>query len=447
MWLIILLFLSIAFIVFTTSKLKWHPFLALLIAAFGYGILSRTMSLEQVVDSINSGFGNTIGYIGIVILAGSIIGKFLEKSGGAHKVAESVLKLVGQKRMPMAMSVVGYIVSIPVFCDSAFIILSPLVKALSKQTKTTLATGAMALSLGLYVTHSIIPPTPGPVAAAGLLNADLGMVILIGLPVSLVGLITGYFFSIKLASKIQITAPDDPDNDLINKNMEKGPSAFKSLVPILLPIVLIILRSINELPSQPFGAGAVSVFISFIGQPVVALMIGVLFSFLLPERLTREMLSPSGWLGEAIIAAAYIIIITGCGGAFGKVLQDSGIAEIIKQNLAGAKSLGILLPILIAAALKTAQGSGTVSIITSASLMAPLLVSLGLDSSMARALVVVAIGAGSMMASHANDSYFWVVTQMSYMTVRQGYKLQTVGTLITGFVTAFAAWIMGLIIL
>ncbi len=448
MWLILLLFISIAFIILSTSVFKWHPFLSLLAAAFGFGILSGHMSLKQVVDSINTGFGNTIGYIGIVILAGSIIGKFLEKSGGAHKLAEGVLKAVGKRNVPLAMSILGYIISIPVFCDSAFIILSPLAKALSRQTKTTISVAVIALSLGLIITHSIIPPTPGPVGAAAILGADLGMVILLGLPVSILALIFSWFFATRVASRIQIA------NNSITTEVEPAadkagysPSLVKSLLPIFLPIVLIIFRSISELPSHPFGANEITVILSFLGQPAVALLIGVLFSLLLPEKLTREMVSTSGWLGEGILGAAIIIIITGCGGAFGKVLQDSGIADVIKSNLSGAKSLNIFLPIIIAAALKIAQGSGTVAIITTAGIMAPILSPLGLDSYMAKSLVVVAIGAGSLIASHANDSYFWVVTQLSGMNVKEGYKLQTAGTFFTGIFAALAAWIVSLFIL
>ena len=447
MWLILLLFLSIAFIILSTSVLKWHPFLSLLIAAFGFGILSGTMTLQEVVSAVNSGFGNTIGYIGIVILAGSIIGKFLEMSGGAFKLANSTLKIVGKKNIPLAMSMVGYIVSIPVFCDSAFIVLSPLAKALAKQIKSSLAVTAIALSLGLYVTHSLIPPTPGPVAAAGILEADLGMVILLGLPVSLVGMIAGWFFSIKVASKFHISAPKPTEESAVTVELDSSPSLIKSLLPIFAPILLIILRSINELPFHPFGEGKMAIFISFIGQPTVALLLGVFLAFLLPRKLTKEMLSTTGWLGQGIVAAATIIIVTGCGGAFGKVLQESGIAEVIKNNLSGAKSLGIFLPIIIAAALKIAQGSGTVSIITSASLMAPLVVSLGLDSSLARALVVVAIGSGAMIASHANDSYFWVVTQMSNMSVNYGYKLQTIGTLFVGVICSLIVWLLSIWVL
>jgi GntP family gluconate:H+ symporter len=442
MWLIFLLIFSIVFIIISTSVLKWHPFLSLLMAAFGFGILSGTMSLMDVVNAINSGFGNTIGYIGIVILAGSIIGKFLEMSGGAHQMATGAIKLVGKKNIPLAMSIVGYIVSIPVFCDSAFIVISPLAKALTRQVKSTLATAAIALSLGLYVTHSIIPPTPGPVAAAGILEADLGMVILLGLPVSLIGLLTGWLFSIKIASKFQVESNGLKAESIKVEETNIAPSLLKSLLPIFTPILLIIFRSVSELPTQPFGTGNLSMLISFIGQPTVALLFGVLLAFTLPKRLTKDMLSTSGWLGQGIVAAATIIIVTGCGGAFGKVLQESGIAEVIKHNLSGAKSLGIFLPILIASALKIAQGSGTVSIITSASLMAPLVATLGFDAPLARALVVVAIGSGAMIASHANDSYFWVVTQMSNMNVNQGYRLQTLGTLVVGILSAISVWIV-----
>ena len=447
MWLIILLCISIAFIIISTSVFKWHPFLSLLIAAFGFGILSGTMSMNEVVDSVNSGFGNTIGYIGIVILAGSIIGKFLEMSGGAFKLALGVLKIVGKKNVPLAMSLVGYVVSIPVFCDSAFIVLSPLAKALSRQIKVSLAVTAIALSLGLIVTHSIIPPTPGPVAAAGILEADLGMVILLGLPVSLFALIGGWLFSIKIASRFKIDPTASTKDEPQQFETDSSPSLLKSLLPIFVPIALIVLRSLTALPSQPFGTGKLSMLISFVGQPSVALLIGVFLSFMLPKKLSKDMLSTSGWLGQGIITAATIIIITGCGGAFGKVLQESGIGEVIKNNLSGAKSLGIFLPIIIASALKIAQGSGTVAIIASASLMAPLVSSLELDSSSARALVVVAIGAGAMIASHANDSYFWVVTQISNMNVNQGYRLQTIGTLVVGILSALIVWILSLWVL
>lgn len=447
MWLVILLLLTVVFIIVATTKLKLHPFLALLISAFGYGVFCGKMSLADVVKSVNSGFGGTIGYIGIVILAGSVIGTFLEKSGGAFKLAESILKLVGRKNVPLAMSIIGYIVSIPVFCDSGFVILSSLGRGLSRKAKISLATSAVALSLGLYATHTMVPPTPGPIAAAGLLKADLGLVILWGLLVSLIALTAGWLFAVKFAGRVYINPESESEESSPEEIVTQGPSAIKSVIPILLPIVLIVLRSVGNLDAQPFGAGNAAAFISFIGQPVVALLVGVFFALLLPKKLTTEMLSTSGWVGQAVVAAATIIIITGCGGAFGKVLQNSGISEVVKGYLGKSAGLSIWLPFIIAAALKTAQGSSTVAIITTAGIVGPLLGALGLEAPTARALAVVAIGAGSMVVSHANDSYFWVVTGLSKMSVKDGYKLQTLGTLVEGGAAAIVLWVISLIVL
>jgi GntP family gluconate:H+ symporter len=447
MWLLILLLLAVVFIIVATTRLKLHPFLALLITAFGYGILCGRMSLQEIVQSVNAGFGSTVGYIGIVILAGAVIGTFLEKSGGAFKLAESILKFVGRKNVPLAMGIIGYIVSIPVFCDSAFVILSPLGRALSRKAKISLAASAIALSLGLYGTHTMVPPTPGPVAAAGLIGADLGLVILWGALVSIISLAAGWLFAVQIAAKVHINPATDLDESSIEQITTEAPSALKSIIPILLPILLIVLKSIGGLKSHPFGESSIFNIIDFIGQPVVALLIGVFFAFLLPKKLDTQMLSASGWVGQAVLAAATIIIITGCGGAFGKVLQNSGISEVVEGYLGHSAGLSIWLPFIIAAAIKTAQGSSTVAIITTAGLIEPLLGTLGLEAPTAKALVVVAIGAGSMVVSHANDSYFWVVTGFSGMTVKQGYKLQTLGTLVEGAAAAVALWIISLIVL
>lgn len=446
MWLVFLLGLSIVFIVLATTQLKIHPFLALLITAFGFGILSG-MPLGEVVKSVNDGFGGTIGYIGIVILAGSIIGTFLERSGGAYRLASSILRLTGEKNVPLAMAGVGYVVSMPVFCDSAFVLLSSLMKALASKAGITLASCAIALSLGLYATHTMVPPTPGPVAAAGIIGADLGLVILWGMVVSLVALVGGWLFAILVASRVHIS-PDAGNEQAAPAVIEDdSPSVGKSLMPILVPIVLIVIRSIGELPARPFGEDNTFVnLLGFLGQPAVALLIGVGLAMLLPRKLERDMLATDGWVGHAIMAAAGIIIITGAGGAFGKVLQNSGIADVIGDTLAGT-NMGIWLPFVIAAGIKTAQGSSTVAIITTASLLAPLLGPLGLDGDTAKALVVVAIGAGSLVVSHANDSYFWVVTQFSNMDVKTGYKLQTLGTLVQGLTAALTVYALSSVLL
>lgn len=446
MWLVILLLLSIGFIVLVTARLKMHPFLALVLAAFGFGVASG-MPLLDVVKAVNGGFGDTVGYIGIVILAGAIIGTFLERSGGAYRLAERTLAVTGERNVPAAMAIIGYIVSMPVFCDSAFVLLSSLNKALARRAAITLAASAIALSLGLYATHTMVPPTPGPVAAAGILEADLGLVILWGLVVSLFALAGGWLFAVKVAARTYISPEDDPGGDAAaSAAAQQAPSAGKAILPIFVPIVLIVARSVSELPARPFGQGGLIELLSFLGQPVVALLIGVALAMLLPVRFERDMLALGGWVGDSIRTAAPIIIITGSGGAFGKVLQSSGIADVVGESLAHS-NLGIWVPFLIAAGIKTAQGSSTVAIVTTAGLLAPLLVPLGLDTETAKALVVVAIGAGAMVVSHANDSYFWVVCQFSKMNVQTGYRLQTMGTLVEGATAAVVLWVVSLIVL
>ncbi|RPJ29844.1 MAG: GntP family permease, partial [Planctomycetaceae bacterium] len=369
MWLVILLLLAIVFIIVSTTRLKLHPFLSLLMAAFGYGILSGKMPLEDVAKTVNYGFGDTVGKIGIVILAGSVIGTFLEKSGGARKLAEQVLALVGYKNVPLAMGAIGYIVSIPVFCDSGFVILAPLAKALSRKAKVSLAASAIALSLGLYATHTMVPPTPGPVGAAAILNADLGLVILCGLLVALIALATGWLFAVLVAAKTPIELGPEPAAPEAAGSNDAGPSALKSLIPILLPIILIVLKSVSDQLPHPLGGQSIGQVISFIGQPVVALLLGVFFAFLLPRKLTREMVSTTGWVGESIVAASIIIVVTACGGSFGEVLKKSGIADVVTEYLGTSTQLSIFLPFAIAAALKTAQGSSTVAMTATASIM------------------------------------------------------------------------------
>jgi GntP family gluconate:H+ symporter len=441
----VLLIVSVLFIIISTTKFKLHAFLALLFAAIFFGLLSG-MPLQEIVISLEQGFGGTIGKIGIVIIAGTIIGIFLEKSGGAYAMAERILKYIGEKSVPMAMSIIGYIVSIPVFADSGFVILSPLNKALTKRAGISLATTAIALCLGLMVTHTLMPPTPGPIAAAGILEADLGLVIMIALPVSLITLCFGWLWATKFASRTYIDPEPDLTETELRIRLANSPSAFHSFLPILIPILLIILKSISDYPTYPFGTEGLYATISFIGAPVIALLIGVLLAMTLPKKFDKKILSSSGWIGEGLLAAAIIIMITGAGGAFGKVLQNSGIADVIGKGMPGIK-LGLWMPFIIAAAIRAAQGSSTVAIITTASVLAPLLGTLGLDSATGKALTVLAIGSGSMVASHANDSFFWIVTQMSGMNVQTGYKLMTVGTIFMGVFACFIIWVASLFLL
>lgn len=437
---IIVLILAIAFIVLSTAKFKLHPFLALIIAALGYGLFSG-MPLNGIVKSINNGFGNTVGSIGIVIIAGCIIGTFLEKSGGAYVMAKGVMKLTGEKRVPLAMLLLGYVISIPVYADSAFVILTPLNKAMSTKAKTTLAATAIALGLGLTITHCLVPPTPGPISAAGIMEADLGLVILTGITSSLFAVLTALVFVTKFATKTYINPNPEGNDGGIIEEVKKAPSVIKSCIPVIVPLLLIVLKSISDFPTAPFGTGTCRMVIGFIGEPVIALLIGLALSLTLPEKLDREMLSITGWVGESLTSAAMIIMITAAGGSFGMVLRDSGIANILGDALSGF-NLGIWLPFIIAAALKTAQGSSTVAIITTASLIAPLMGALGFETALAKALAVTSICSGAMVISHVNDSFFWVVTQMSGMNVKTGCKLHSVGTLLCGLTSMIAVWVM-----
>ena len=441
--LVLYLLVAVVLIVYSTSKLQLHPFLALLLAAILYGLASG-MELPLLIQSINEGFGGTLGKIGLVIIMGVIIGAFLEESGGAYAIAERVLKIIGEKRVPLAMTIIGYIVSIPVFCDSGFVILSPLNRALTKKAKQSLAVTAMALSIGLLASHALVPPTPGPIAAAGILNANLGMVIFWGLITTILALVPTFLIITRLAARYHI----DPNPDLtahqIAQKKIQAPSAVKSVLPIIIPILLIVLKSFNDY-AHWITAGPVFRGLNFLGTPLIALLIGLVFALFLPKRLERKMLSTEGWVGKALKDAAIIIMITGAGGIFGKVLQNSGIAEVIGDTMS-IYNMGLLLPFLIAAALKTAQGSSTVALITTASIMAPLMGQLGLESEITIALVVLIIGAGSLVTSHANDSFFWVVTQMSDMDVATGYRLQSLGSALLGTFSALIIFIIWLFI-
>lgn len=437
---ILLLLLSVLLIILLTAKFNVHPFLALLGAALFFGLFSG-MSLDTILQSVNDGFGGTLGKIGIVIVLGVIIGAFLEHSGGAFKLAELILGIIGKNRVHAAMGIVGFIVSIPVFADSGFIILNPLNKSLSKRANLSIVGTATALILGLMITHVLVPPTPGPIAAAGIIGADVGLVMLVGLIIGAIALVLAVFYCKKMGSRYYIDPNPDISEADIQAKVAQAPGAFKSLLPILVPILLIVGKSLMDfnLPENQAGAGWVKL-INFIGEPVVALIIGMLISFLLPKKFDRKLLSTTGWVGKAMSDASNIILITGAGGIFGTILQNSGIASTLADTLSGA-NLGIWLPFLLCAAIKTAQGSSTVALITTASIIAPLLLTLGFSTEMDKALVVAAIGAGAMVVSHANDSGFWILTQFSGIDVRTGYKVYTLGTFVVGSFSALLVYL------
>jgi GntP family gluconate:H+ symporter len=435
---VLVLILCVILIILLTSRLKMNAFVVLILVAFLYGVLVN-MPLGDLVKNIRAGFGGTLGYIGIVIIAGTIIGTILEKTGAALAMTSGILKLVGRDRAPLAMSIAGYVVSVPVFCDSGYVILSPLNKALAKEAGKSMAVMAVALATGLYATHCLVPPTPGPIAAAGILGADLGRVIAFGVAASLPAMFAGYLWATKFAKRYDIQPPEGETYDQLVKQYGQLPSTMHAYLPILIPIVLILFKSIASYPTKPFGEAGFATFLQFIGDPVTALIIGVFIALtLVPKGKMSEALD--GWMLEGVKNAALILAITGAGGAFGKVLKASPIAGYLGDSLA-TLNIGILLPFVIAAAIKTAQGSSTVSIITTSSIMAPIMASLGLDP----VFTVLAIGAGAMTVSHANDSYFWVVSQFSDMEPGVAYKAYTTGTFVLGTVSMAVVAILSMV--
>jgi len=433
------LLLVVAVIVWLTVKFKLHPFLALLFGALIMGFLGG-LEPSSIIGILAGGFGSTLTSIGIVIAAGAIIGEYLDRSGGAKILANKILDVVGEKNSPLAMGMTGYIVSIPVFCDSGFIVLSALNKAISKKAGVPLAVLAVALASGLYATHVFVPPTPGPLAAAATLGADVGWVLILGLIVSIPVMGVALVWATKGCKNFKIEYDlDEPaqDDDHI------APSFTLAVVPILMPILLIALKSIAELPSAPFGEAFLYDLSVFIGNPIIALLMGASLSFLMVRSGNKI---KHQWLEEALKKAGIIILITGAGGAFGAILRETNLGDFAAQ-FTEFGGLGMAIPFIIAAFLKTAQGSSTVAIITAAAITAPLLEPLGFDTTMGKALVVLVIGAGSLTVSHVNDSYFWVVAKFSEMDTTTALRTHTISTLLMGFTGLITVQILAWILL
>ena len=450
---LLLIFLAvILFIVIATTKFGLHPFLTLLcasfITAFAFGL-----PMVEVVQVVNTGFGSILGYIGLVIVFGTIIGVILEKSGAAVTMADTIIKLLGKRFPTLTMSVIGYIVSIPVFCDSGFVILNSLKRSLSQRMQVSSVAMSIALATGLYATHTFVPPTPGPIAAAANLGLgdQLGLVIIVGLIVSIPTILSGVLWANRFRDyhlvdqEIESVNPQTIDQKSTELTAQDYPSPVLAFMPIIMPILMICMGSIANFPSRPFGTDIIFISVLFLGKPLIALIVGLVLSIRL-IRLEERIKQLGNFVNQGITAAAPIILITGAGGAFGAVLKVTPLGEYLGQSLS-EMGVGILMPFLVAAALKSAQGSSTVALVTTSAMVASLLPELGLDSSMGRVLTVMAIGAGAMTVSHANDSYFWVVSQFSNMNVSLAYRAHTMATLLQGLTGITIVYLLSLLLL
>lgn len=400
---IVALVVSIAAIIVLTRYLNLHAFFSLLIAAVICGLITN-IPVKEIIALMQEGFGLLLRQIGFLVALGSCLGMMLEKTGGMEVISKKVVGWFGAKRSTLALSFTGIVVGIPVFCDSGFIILSRLIPSIAAQTSILPAELSLALSTGLYTTHTLVPPTPGPLAAAVNLGLEdrISIVMLIGIVASLpVGLVA-YFFSKRLA-KGMITSQGPIITERSNVN------AWLAFAPLILPLVLIAL-SVN---------------------PIVALAIGVGLSFLLIKKKSEW----PAWLSEALKDAGIILLITGAGGSFGAVIKASGIDSVLKEYVSGSSSQGIIFLVIgfvIAAALKTAQGSTTTSMIITSGLLVPLLGAAGFDTTTELAALLIAIAGGAMTVSHANDSYFWVVSQFGGIAAKDALRSFTLLTGLQG---------------
>ena len=459
--LIVCFVIAIILMIVMISKFKVHPFLALMSISLVLAVVAG-IDLSKIPAMIGVGFSGTFKSIGIVIIFGTIIGTVLEKTGAALKLADMVVKLVGQRRPELAMLIMGWVVGIPVFCDSGFVVLNSIREALYKKISASPVAMSVALSGGLYASHVFIPPTPGPIAAAGTLGlgGNLLLVIIMGTVVSVPVLVAVYFFSKSIAKSVTISdkeadATITASYEEVLKKFGKLPCGFLSLAPIIMPIIFMAVGSvIDVLAKQGMldKAALLPKIFLFLGNPIIALAIGVIFCvFLLAE--TKKMREFDHITNESLKIAGPILFITAAGGVLGNVITEAGFVNFIKENASTIKAIGIFFPFIISAVLKTAQGSSTVAIITTASIMGAfsadnsLMQTLGFTSEISAALCVMAIASGAMCVSHANDSYFWVVTNFSKMTADQGYRTQTAMTFIMGVVGMISVYILSLVLL
>ena len=412
-------------IILGISKFKLHPSLVLFLAALILGYLLQ-IPIKQNVFIIFKGLFGIVKNLGLLIIFGIIIGVLLEKSGGTHSLARGILKYLKRIPLPYAISLIGYLVSIPVFCDAAFVILSNLNKTLSKQGKIPITGLTVALSTGLFAPHVLVPPTPGPLAAAFNLKLDnLFLLVVFGSFFAFILVLIGATYANFLIKKKGVNS-----NDIIFTKYEtrNTPSFGQAILPIVAPIFLLSFGPISNFTSNN---QVIIQIANMISNPIFALGIGMIFTFHLIKKNRKKTIVYS--FKESFKKAVPILLITGMGGGLGKVIQTISFQDYF-TNLSFNNSFGLLIPFLIAAFLKTAQGSSTVAIITSSSICLPLLPLIGLETELGKVWIIMAIGVGSMTVSHLNDSYFWIVSQMSMIDTKTALKTHTVGTFIQGLI-------------
>ncbi|MBU9674321.1 GntP family permease [Planococcus sp. CP5-4] len=432
--LIIIAVASIFVLLFLVMRTKLHAFVALLLVSLLLGIAAG-MPLGDVIQSIQNGMGGTLGFVAVVVGLGAMFGKMLEVSGGAERLAGTLIAKFGEDKAPWALGVTGFIVAIPVFFDVGFIILVPIVYSLAKKTGKSLLHYGIPLLAGLAVTHSFIPPTPGPIAVAELVGAELGWVILFGVLAGIPSMIlAGPLFGRFIGKRIHLTIPDYMD--IKEQEYDKELPSFGMIISlILIPLVLILFNTLSAVILEE--GNQIREILTFLGHPFVALTIATILTFFfLGTRRGYSRQEVQDIATKALEPAGIIILVTGAGGVFKQVLIDSGVGDVLGEMMGDSALPPIVLAFLIASAVRVAQGSATVSMVTAAGLIAPLLEITG-TTGPALGLIVIAIAAGATVLSHVNDSGFWLVNRYFGMSVKDTLKSWTMMETIiglTGFV-------------
>ncbi|MCB0704081.1 MAG: gluconate transporter [Saprospiraceae bacterium] len=416
-------------------------FIALLIASMFSGFLAG-LNGPEVIATVQEGMASTLGVVATIVGLGAMFGAILERSGGAMAVAGFLTRKLGENRAPLSLVMTGFIVAIPVFFDVAFIILIPLVYAFQKRSKRSILYYAIPLLAGLAITHAFIPPTPGPVAVAEILGADLGWVIAIGLLAGIpTALVSGLLFGKYIARKIYVSSPDLTEHATVDESTLPGVGAIFSIIGV--PIVLILFGTLVKSGMIPISDAAMLEWIQWIGHPFTALILANLLAwYILGIRRGFSATELLAVTSKSMAPAGTIILLTGAGGVFKQVLVNTGAGTMLAESLTGIGMPMLLFAFVAAALIRMIQGSATVAMITASGLVAPLLANTDLSGAQLGCLVI-SIASGASILSHVNDSGFWLVKQYLGMTEKQTLQSWTLMTTIlacTGFVMACVLW-------
>lgn len=429
-YIVFIVLAGVSMLLIMVLKFRLSAFISLLVTSIFVGILAG-MPLTQITTSIQNGMGGTLGFIATIVGLGAIFGQLLESSGGASSMAKYLLKKFGTKRASWALTLTGFFVGIPIFLDVGFIIIIPVIYALSRDSKKSLLYYAIPLLAGLAVTHAMVPPTPGPTAVAQILNVDLGWVILFGIIIGIpVATLAGPLFGRFIAKKINVQPPEEhpdvlaeQDEQAVQNPLSFGLVAFLIMVPLLL---IIISTFVNlAIDKAILDKSILTDLVVFIGHPFTALIIATLLTIIICMRRGFSSQAILNLSTKALGPAGIIILVTGAGGVLKQILVDSGIGKILAESIAGSSVPLILLAWILAAVVRITQGSATVAMITSAGIMAPILGNVGLSQPQS-ALIVISIASGATILSHVNDSGFWIVSKYLGMDEKQTLQSWTV---------------------